>query len=184
MRLPAFRYHPDPLTSGSVTASDSVCRGCGRPRGLIYVGSLLGSGAEEIRNAICPWCIADGTAHARFDAEFTRIDCVGLGYTEPWAAVPREVAEEVAYCTPGFTGWQTERWFTHCGDAAAFIGVAGCREVLAHGPATIEAIRRDCNLTGMEWDEYFRALERNGSPSAYLFRCLRCGVVGGYSDCH
>ncbi|WP_338641840.1 CbrC family protein [Burkholderia pyrrocinia] len=39
MSLPAFRYHPDPLATGSVIRSDArrVC--CGDARGHVYAGS-------------------------------------------------------------------------------------------------------------------------------------------------
>jgi uncharacterized protein CbrC (UPF0167 family) len=37
--------------------------------------------------------------------------------------VPADVVEEVAHRTPGFSTLQQARWWTHCGDAAAFLGV-------------------------------------------------------------
>ena len=67
-------------------------------------------------HAICPWCIADGTAAARFGAAFT--DAAGVGGYGDWDDVPPSVVDEVSQRTPGFTGWQQERWWTHCGDAA------------------------------------------------------------------
>jgi uncharacterized protein CbrC (UPF0167 family) len=36
--------------------------------------------------------------------------------------VPREVLEQIARRTPGFSGWQQEHWLYHCGDGAAFEG--------------------------------------------------------------
>jgi uncharacterized protein CbrC (UPF0167 family) len=33
------------------------------------------------------------------------------------------------------------------------------------------------------WDEYFALLSRDGSPTAYVFKCRHCGRLGGYSDC-
>ena len=36
-------------------------------------------------------------------------------------SVSDEIVAEVAYRTPGFTGWQQERWFTHCA-AGEFLG--------------------------------------------------------------
>jgi uncharacterized protein CbrC (UPF0167 family) len=47
--------------------------------------------------------------------------------------VPDSVVREVVERTPGFFGWPQERWFTCCGDAAAFIGPAGKSEPLAAG---------------------------------------------------
>ena len=42
--LPSFRYHPDPIAdpiaTGSVVPSDTVCRCCGQACGYIYKGSV------------------------------------------------------------------------------------------------------------------------------------------------
>ena len=176
--LPAFKYHPDPVGTGSIEPSEQTCVACGKARGYIYVGPTYCD--EEIEEAVCPWCIADGTAHRLFDAEFT--DMAGIGGREGWDEVPASVQEEVAYRTPGFNAWQGEAWFTHCGDAAAFLGPMGRAELEALGPAAIEAIRAETGYTGEDWEDYFEGLEREGSPTAYLFRCLHCGAYGGFSD--
>jgi uncharacterized protein CbrC (UPF0167 family) len=39
-------------------------------------------------------------------------------------------------------------------------------------------------VDGVDWQGYLRALEKDGSPTAYIFRCLHCGRHLGYSDCH
>jgi uncharacterized protein CbrC (UPF0167 family) len=175
--LPTFRYHPDPIGTGSVEASGTVCAVCGKARGYVYVGPIYSE--VDLDSVVCPWCIADGSAHEMFDAEFTDTASVGEGGEE----VPEEVVAEVAYRTPGFSGWQQERWFTHCGDAAAFLGAAGREELEGFGKGAQEAIREEARLEGGEWDEYFGMLEKDGSPTAYVFRCLHCGAYGGYSDC-
>src|SRR3954469_21359716 len=115
MELPVFRYHPDSVGTGNAQQSNQECVCCGEQRGLIYVGPVFAE--DELNEALCPWCIADGSAHERFDAEFTDAASVGLG----WEDVPQKVVEEVSFRTPGFSGWQQERWFTHCGDAAEFL---------------------------------------------------------------
>jgi uncharacterized protein CbrC (UPF0167 family) len=102
MSPPFFRYHPDPIATGSVEPSDTACRACGRARGLIYVGPVYG--LTDYHEAICPWCIADGTAHETLDVEF--VDAAGVGGGGIWEEVPDSVVEEVAYRTPGFSGWQ------------------------------------------------------------------------------
>jgi uncharacterized protein CbrC (UPF0167 family) len=113
-------------------------------------------------------------------AEFT--DDAGLGGPRRGENVPAAVVDEVAHRTPGFSGWQQERWWTHCGDAAAFLGPAGFEEVEAFGSRTIDRLRRDLGWQpGPQWDEFLRALDRQGQPTAYLFRCLKCSEVGGYS---
>ena len=114
MELPGFRYHPYPLATGSVVESDATCAACGKTRGYVYTGPVY---MQDEPEALCPWCIADGTAAETFGAEFTDF---GVGVPDD---VPREVLEELAFRTPGFSGWQQERWLYHCGDGAAFLGI-------------------------------------------------------------
>lgn len=179
MTLPTFKYHPDPIETDSIKSSDAKCICCGQERGYIYVGPVFS--VEELSEGICPWCIADGSAHAKFDAEFT--DAAGVGDYGSWDAVPQEVVDEVAFRTPGFSGWQQERWWTHCGDAAAFLGRAGYGEVSKYGSELMNAIQRDVKMDGDSWKEYLTELDKDGAPCAYVFRCLHCGALGGYSDC-
>src|SRR6185369_459720 len=100
MDLPVFRYHPDPIGSGSIVASEDKCRCCGRNRGYIYAISV--NAEEELCEAICPWCIADGKAHVKFDATFVDANAFD-------EAIPESVVEEITQRTPGFASWQSER---------------------------------------------------------------------------
>lgn len=178
MELPSFRYHADALATGSVAASENVCAACEQQRGYIYTGPVYGEDDHE--DDICPWCIADGTAHEKLGTDF--VDSDGIGGYGDWEEVPLAVREEVAFRTPGFTGWQQERWFTCCKDAACFIGRAGYKELLALGAGAIEAIRVESELDGEEWEDYLKGLQKDDQPTAYLFRCLHCRKIGGYSD--
>ena len=181
MSLPAFRYHPDPLSTGSIVESESACICCGESRGYIYAGPVFA--VEDYDQCICPYCIANGTAHDTLEATFT--DEEGIGGGGEWDAVPEEVIEEIAFRTPGFSGWQQEQWWTHCGDAAQFIGRAGQKELQALGAQAIAAIQDSTGLDdGPEWEAFFAALDKDGSPTAYLFRCRQCGQLGGYQDAH
>ena len=178
--LPTFKYHPDPVKTGSVKPSAAKCVCCGRSRGYIYTGPVYA--IKKYAESICPWCIGDGSAHEKLDASFQ--DDMGIGGGGMWDEVPQQVIEEIAFRTPGFSGWQQEQWWTHCGDAAQFIGRAGRAELEAAGPEAIAAIRESTGLKGDdEWEEFFTALEKDGSPTAYLFRCVQCGRLGGYQDC-
>jgi len=56
-------------------------------------------------------------------------------------------------------------------------------ELMHHGPAAIEAIREEASLDGNDRTRYFASLDKDGSPTAYLFRCLVCNAFGGYSGC-
>ncbi len=120
MALPSFRYHPDPLATGSIEASETICAGCGQARGYVYVGASYG--------------------------EDEYVDC------------------------------------TCCGDAAAFLGALGYIELVQLGEPVIEAIHKTAEDFGDSWDETLHALRKNGSPTAYIFRCLHCGKDIGYSD--
>ncbi len=178
--LPTFKYHPDPIASECVVPSDEVCICCQQPRGYVYRGPVYAEG--EYEDCICPWCIADGSASSKLGAEFT--DAAGVGGGGQWEDVPKEVVDEVAYRTPGFAGWQQERWATHCGDACAFLGRMGFAELQARGPEASKAIQDETGLKdGSEWDEFYRVLDKDGSPTAYLFQCLHCGEYLGYTDC-
>jgi uncharacterized protein CbrC (UPF0167 family) len=172
---PEFPYHPDPVATGFVERSDATCLRCGRARGFIYTGPVYA--VEELVNSLCPWCIGDGSAAARFDATFT--DDVPVPDD-----VPEEVVETITKRTPGFGGWQQEHWLYHCGDGAAFLGCAGWPELQSR-PDALEALRRE--HIGYGWtpesvEQYLTALEKDGSPSAYLFRCRHCSTHIAYSD--
>lgn len=73
--LPAFRYHPDPVATGSVIPSNAECRICGEARGFIYTGPSYGD--EGLTDEVCPWCIADGSAHDESDAECSAVSIAG-----------------------------------------------------------------------------------------------------------
>jgi len=179
MDLPVFKYHPDPMATGSIASSADVCPICGKCRGFAY--QIIPYGTRELEN-ICPWCIADGSAHDRFGVEFTAPEDVGV--YNGWEKVSMEIIEEVAFRTPGFASWQQEHWFTHCGDAALFIGPMGKKELELAGSEAIEVIRQESGQQGAHWEYYFSALDRNHTATAYLFRCRHCGQLGGFSDCH
>lgn len=178
--VPAFRYHPDPLTTGSVVASDATCRRCNQARGYVYAGPVYAE--DDFDDALCPWCIADGSAAAQFDAEF--VDPAGVGGYGAWEQVPPLVVREVSQRTPGFNGWQQERWWTHCGDAAEFLGPAGASDLHGEWAAALPVIRADAGYDGPDWDQYLAALDRKRGPTAYVFRCHHCRQLGGYSDYH
>jgi uncharacterized protein CbrC (UPF0167 family) len=132
--FPEFPYHPDPRSTGFVAEPEASCQACGEARGYIYTGPVYA--AEELDQAFCPWCIADGTAAAKFDADFTDI---GVGVPDD---VPAEVTEQIAHRTPGFSGWQQEHWLYHCGDGAAFLGRAGGGELEPY-PEAIDFLRHE-----------------------------------------
>ena len=178
--LPNFKYHPNPLATGSVVKSDAECVSCGRRRGYTYAGPAYAKKAYD--HCICPWCIADGSAHAKLGVTFHDEASVPGSDFAGSPEVSEEVIAEVCRRTPGFCGWQQEQWFTCCSDAAAFLGRAGRKELKAFWPEAAEALRRSAGLVGEEWDELLKSLSRDAGPTAYVFQCLHCGRYGAYHD--
>lgn len=190
MLFPHFPYHPDPLTTGNIKASDEVCIVCHQARGYIYTGHTYA--VEEYDGCICPWCIADGKAHEVLGATFTSIDDIGKTGAdfacqdikdEHAKDIPAAALEEVTYRTPGISTWQTAYWLTHCGDAAAFINAVGYHELKRMETAATAGIR-DC-LSWYEdrhWKRLLLVLDRVDWPTAYLFQCRHCGQYLGYVD--
>jgi uncharacterized protein CbrC (UPF0167 family) len=177
MDLPVFRYHPDPVASGSIVASDAQCVCCGKRRGFIYTGPAYCE--EELENALCPWCIADGTAHEKFDANFGNPD-------ELPDDVPPETVDEIAYRTPGFSAWQDEKWLHCCGDAAAFLEPVGYDEIRARYPqlegALMMYIVNELGISGTAATRFLQGLDRDRGATAYIFACCHCDARPFYID--
>ena len=164
--LPTFRYHPDPLATGSIVVSDVQCEACGKRRGYVYDGPVFA--ADEI-DSLCPWCIADGTANSEFDAEFTDVEPLPDG-------IPSAVVEEICCRTPGFSGWQQERWLFHCQDGAEYLGRVGWEQIEGHDEAVALLLEDG-------WPaDVLPAITKDGDLTGYLFRCRHCGVLLAYAD--
>jgi uncharacterized protein len=90
--LPRFPYHRDPVASGSVRTCDAACECCGESRGILYAGVVY---SREQAGSICPWCVFDGSAAARFrasffDRELARREAEGHEVLREAVAVPIE----------------------------------------------------------------------------------------------
>jgi len=81
MTLPHFKYHPDPLSTGSIEESNAICKCCGKTCGYIYKGTAFS--VQNCHACICPWCIADGSAHEALDVCFTAEMAIG-GFGKLW----------------------------------------------------------------------------------------------------
>lgn len=176
-RLPTFRYHPDPVATGSVVESSQDCDICNQPRGYMYVGPLYSTG--DARNlSLCPWCIADGSAAKKLDAEFTDV-----GWGVP-ADVPASVLEDVSQKTPGFTSWQQDHWLYHCGDACAFLGRVGGDDLGRYPDALAMMVHENhaFGWTEEHSSEHVDSLAADGEATAYLFRCVACQAYLAFSD--
>lgn len=157
-----------------IVPSGVACICCGQARGYIYTGPVYA--VEDLDDQLCPWCIADGSAAERFKASFT-------GGTLADDVLP-EVFSAVGTRTPGFTAWQEPHWLFHCGDGAAFIGLAGSGELTAY-PDALEMLRQEATSRGWppeEVNQYLSSLDKDDQPTAYLFRCRVCEKYLAYSD--
>ena len=82
----------------------------------MYQGNVYA--AEDVRD-VCPWCIADGSAAAKFDADF--IDgyfCDADGET---VEVTRQLRDAVFSRTIGFAVFNPVAWWVHCDEPAEFV---------------------------------------------------------------
>ena len=169
MSLPTFRYHPDPVKSGGVAASGETCRCCKEARGYIYAGPTYAE--DDLENALCPWCIADGSAHKKFDVLF--VDTEAFAEGTPAAAV-----EEISQRTPGYHAWQMEHWPACCGDATAYlrpVGIAEVRSQLREIEGQVMAhIVHDMGVSGGAATRMLNVLDAKKGPTLYLFQCLTC----------
>lgn len=177
--LPVFRYHPDPVATGSAVSTEAACDLCGIQRGIRYAGPVYGRQLD----VLCLHCIASGEA-----AERLGITAVGPAMFSDAIDVPddvpSDVVNEVTMRTPGFSGWQQEGWRYHCADVAAFLGPAGYAELVPH-PDALASLREHCHRLGWraeQIDRFLPSLDKHGEPTAYLFRCLHCGSHLAYWD--
>jgi uncharacterized protein len=177
MDLPAFRYHPDPIKSGSIISSQALCLCCKARREFIYAGPVYSE--ADLEESLCPWCIADGSAHRAFDASFAN----PAGFPD---GIAPDVIDEIAYRTPGFAAWQEEKWLTCCNDAAAFVEPIGYAEVRARYPqlegTLMTYIVYELEISGSAATRLLHALDRDSGPTAYVFACRHCDSQTAYVD--
>lgn len=174
--LPTFRFHPDPVQSGSVERSGATCRACGRVRGFVYMGPCYGE--VDLDGALCPWCIADGNAHAKFATTFHDL-------TLPDDADPAARAE-IEQRTPGFATFNPFAWPSCCGSPMAYLEPAGIAEVRARyrnlEGQLMATIVHDLQLSGCGARQMLESLHRDQEPCVHVFGCGACGSRRGCID--
>ena len=140
-QLPHFKYHPKAYELEVIKKSDIECECCNQRRGWIYHDTIYA--VSDVDN-VCPWCIADGSAHKKWGASFNYgIEGVtDQGNPETDGATP-EAVDEVMHRTPGYVSWQGELWKTHCGDVCEFHGDISQADLASLTPEAEKLFRHD-----------------------------------------
>lgn len=172
--LPAFKYHPDPVATGHIKNSDTVCVCCQQPKGYVYVGPVYGP--SQLRDRLCPWCIASGLAASRFQCFF----CVEDSLLD--AGLSRGIVIEVTRRTPGYNSWQQQDWLACCDDACEFHGDATPGEVAAMAGETLSHHLRQWRMTAERWRELLKVYEPGGGISLFRFVCRHCRTAKYHLD--
>jgi hypothetical protein len=169
VELPAFHYHPDPIASGSIEPSTATCACCQQARGFVYTASAYGE--DEHVADICPWCIADGSAHRKLKVTF--VDAHPLS-----GKVSHKIIDEVTCQTPGFATWQSEEWPVCCDDACAFLTPIGITEIRRDHYEwegfLMGHIVHQMQISGGAARQLMESLNKDQGPTAYAFLCLHC----------
>ena len=165
MELPAFKYHPDPVKTGSIEHKETDCPVCGQKRAYVYVGPFYS--IEDVEG-ICPWCIADGSAARKHEGEFQ--DSASIE-----SPVEEKFMDELVHRTPGYMGWQQERWLVHCDEPCIFIGYVGWKEIQETGIDVTEDLEKQAEEYSLSVQEFCDSLVNKGLLQGYLFKCVRCG---------
>lgn len=165
MKLPEFKYHPDPISTGAIKADPAQCDCCGQSRGFVYVASFYST--HRGRLTLCPWCIASGEAAKKYDGYFSD-DRPLLE-----AGIAEDSIREVCERTPGYVSWQQEIWQTHCNDACEFHGDAEPAELRALSQDALAELLAEY-LPEDEWRSFVEDYEKGGDPAVYKFVCRHC----------
>jgi len=161
--LPFFKYHPDPLETGSFEeGEEKICPCCGN-KSKVYYSSF--PYCSENVEYICPTCISNGEAARKFDAEFVQ-------NAEWHGENDKEKDDELFHRTPGYMSWQGEYWLSCCDDYCAYMGTVGTRELKAMDIAD-EVIEEYVQRGAFE--DIGEYLVKDGPMCGYLFKCIHCG---------
>jgi uncharacterized protein CbrC (UPF0167 family) len=165
--LPRFKYNLKPLDNKIIIRRSAVCPVCNKETDYVYEGFFYSE--KDIEN-ICPWCIANGEAAAKYNGEFQNTAlCENVESSR--------YIDELIHRTPGYIGWQQEKWLSHCGDFCTFVGYVDGQEILH----LLDKLREDLERTKIAYDlteeELERHLQNNSNLQGYLFKCVICGKL-------
>ena len=92
--LPFFKYHPDPLKTGTFETDKTViCDCCGKETDIYYSGPFYS--VEDVEY-LCPECIANVKASKKFDGDF-----IDIYFGE---VSDEEKIDELTHRTPSYCG--------------------------------------------------------------------------------
>ena len=173
--FPVFRFMAPEAVRDQFEASEGGCDCCGKATGWRYTGVIYGDAPDE--HSVCPWCIADGSVAAKWDAAFSMVD----DRTE----CDEDAQKEAEQQTPGFPSWQD--WYIPvcCGMPTEFLGDAGWEDLRGRWAGAVESMLADCLpvVNDGELDGFLRSFKRGENPAAYVFRCIECAKLVGRWDC-
>jgi uncharacterized protein CbrC (UPF0167 family) len=176
--LPAFRYHPDPITSGAFVPTERPCARCGQVRGWSYTGPIY-TGRDDISEAVgsgeiavCPWCLVDGSAAAEWSATFVDFD--------PDRPVDDATRQEIETRTPGFWYEYQPRWPVHHRQPCAYLHTVTAANFDTAPRDHQDAVRRT-GVTLIRDPGARAAIDLIAVPDEFpglpIFRCLHCATL-------
>ncbi|MDU0372823.1 CbrC family protein [Hymenobacter endophyticus] len=176
---PHFPFNPNAYKLGIIEQQDIVCECCQQPRAYNYTGPIFCVADVE---ELCPWCIADGSAARKWDAEFQDLASVEGHDPNPQGAAPAALnpasVEEVLFHSPAYNSWQQGVWLTHCQDMCVFVGYVGGNDIRP----LLDELRPDLEAWPNE-EFLLRNLSADGSLTGYLFQCRHCNLHRLHIDC-
>lgn len=165
MKLPYFKYHPDPLKTGALEKSDKKCECCEKVRGYISIPTPY---TRKNVSILCPWCISDGSAHKKFKATFT------ADYDLVKNNIHKDIIKEVLTRTISYSSWQQDIWQSHCDDGCEYHGDATIEDVKSIQGKDLEDFLERFMLDKCIWEDILKKYEPVGNPAIYKFVCRHC----------
>ncbi|WP_161831483.1 CbrC family protein [Pseudovibrio sp. POLY-S9] len=173
MTIPHFEYFRDPVENGCVVEKASVCQCCQQEKHFMYVGPIY---CVDDVSEVCPWCIADGSAAAKWSASFNDVYDVPSG-------VSQDVIETIAARTPGYSTWQDNKWLFSGKEALVFVGeVTGSALIENNEIDKISACREALSDWNLPKDFDLSNVVIGGQPAIYLFQDKETSEFHAYAD--
>ncbi|WP_081790755.1 CbrC family protein [Deinococcus phoenicis] len=161
-----FPYYADPLADGCFKQEAITCEVCEQRREWAYTGGLYAANEPD---SLCPWCVADGSAAARFEGTFQDVYFSETASTESRSAVLER--------TPRVVLWNPVHWPDHCGECCTYLGTldpSAQPQLAAQESIQWEArdLARSISATWTAEDLLDCAVR--GTMTLHLFRCRNC----------